>query len=223
MYSMMDLLRNSAAKQAAGPEPGDFKSLMRRSASEGKSRPESRPLIHLGTRPLETERLLLRPFVLEDVPDVLRNWASDPLVQAGYFEQVCETEDEVASLLKRYMAGYIHDDYYRWAVTLKETGEGLGQIGIFLVDTARNFGELEYCISRRFQNRGLATEAALAVIKFALEEVRFHRLQICHRENNQSSKRVIEKCGFVYEGTLREFYHFDDHYDDRLYYSIVGK
>lgn len=48
-----------------------------------------------------------------------------------------------------------------------------------------------------------------------------HKVQICHKSINISSKRVIEKCGCTYEGTLRDFFYEDGKYVDRLYYSIL--
>ena len=48
-----------------------------------------------------------------------------------------------------------------------------------------------------------------------------HKVQICHKSINIASRRVVEKCGFVYEGTLRDFFYIDGQYVDRLYYSIL--
>lgn len=178
-------------------------------------------LNHVGTKTIETERMILRSFHYLDNAAMLRNWVGDESLQAMYSEPAYKTEEEVNELLRTYINSYEKPDYYRWAVVLKENGECIGQIAFFLVDNKNNFCELEYCIGSKFQNRGLATEAAQAVIDFAFKEVDFHKVQICHRDNNSASKAVIKKCGFKYEGALRDFFYAGGSYEDRLYYSIL--
>lgn len=174
-----------------------------------------------GTETIETERLLLRKFSFSDSSDMLRYWAADERVQHSYCEPVYSTEEEVGKLLDKYISSYDSNDYYRWAVIEKESGCCIGQIAFFLVDCKNHFAEIEYCIGTDFQNRGYASEAAKAVIAFGFEKAELHKIQICHRSNNLPSKRVIEKCGFTYEGTLRDYFFIDGKYFDRLYYSIL--
>lgn len=180
-------------------------------------------LHHCGTQVIETERLCLRPFCDTDEADMLVHWVSDPLVQHMYAEPVYSTHEEVQGLLNRYIASYQKSDTYRWAIILRETGICIGQIAFFFVDSNNHFGEIEYCIGRAFQKQGLATEATKAVLAFGFEQIGFHKIQICHRATNPASRRVIEKCGFVYEGALRDFFYDreQDVYIDRLYYSLL--
>lgn len=58
-------------------------------------------------------------------------------------------------------------------------------------------------------------------MKFGYENINFHKIQICHKEGNIASQKVIEKCGFQYEGALRDFFYCDGKYLDRLYYSLL--
>ncbi|MBR6537936.1 MAG: GNAT family N-acetyltransferase [Lachnospiraceae bacterium] len=89
---------------------------------------------------------------------------------------------------------------YRWAIVLKETGE---------------------CIGSAFQCKGYATEATKAIIRFSFERMNLHKVQICTKEINIPSKRVIEKCGFIYEGMLRDYFYMNGEYVGRLYFSIL--
>ncbi|MCC8022988.1 MAG: GNAT family N-acetyltransferase, partial [Clostridiales bacterium] len=73
----------------------------------------------------------------------------------------------------------------------------------------------------KFQNQGYMTEAAQAVLRYGFERIHLHKVQACHKSINLPSKRVIEKCGFVYEGTLRDYFYMDGRYLDRLYYSML--
>lgn len=176
---------------------------------------------HIGTRSIETNRLLLRRFSFDDCGDMLKYWAADERIQKSYGEPVYSTEEEVMGLLEKYIGNYERNDCYRWAVIEKSSGCCIGQIAFFLVDSRNNFVEIEYCIGMDFQQKGYATESTRAVIKYGFEQAGFHKLQICCRSNNLPSKRVIEKCGFVYEGALRDYFYIDGKYYDRLYYSIL--
>ena len=176
---------------------------------------------HCGTRPIETQRLLLRRFTPQDCEAVFRNWASDEQVQSLYSEPVYETPEAVRGLLARYIAAYESDDVYRWAMIEKERGDCIGQIAFFLVDSKNRFAEIEYCVGRAFQNNGYATEATKALMAYGFEQIGLHKIQICTKTINAPSKRVIEKCGFTYEGTLRDYFYTDKGYIGRLYFSML--
>ena len=178
-------------------------------------------LTHVGTMQIETERLTLRKFKYTDDNNMLKYWISDPGIQSLYGEPVYSTKQEVNELLDKYISSYERDDYYRWAVIFKETDECIGQIAYFLVDNKNHFAEIEYCIGSLFQRKGLATEAAKAVIQFGFAKINLHKVQISHKSINYPSRKVIEKCGLIYEGTLRDYFYQDGEYMDRLYYSIL--
>lgn len=178
-------------------------------------------LTHVSTQAIETERLILRRFEYSDSTSMLRNWIADEKIQSLYSEPTYETEEAVTELLTKYITSYEKEDYYRWAIIDKETNECIGQIAYFLVDSKNHFAEIEYCIGSAFQCRGYATEATKAVIKYGFEKMNLHKVQICTKTINIPSKRVIEKCGFTYEGTLRDYFCMNGEYVGRLYFSIL--
>jgi len=178
-------------------------------------------LTHIGTQPIETERLLLRRFTQEDAASAWANWAGDETVQNWYGEPVYITIEETQGLLAKYIAGYENEDYYRWGVFEKTSGACIGQVAYFLVDTKNHFGEIEYCIGQAFQRRGYCAEAVRAIMAYGFEKVHFHKVQVCHVPANEGSRGVIRKCGFTYEGTLRDYFYGGGAYTDRLYYSML--
>lgn len=178
-------------------------------------------LTHCGTKELYTKRLYLRPFRFNDDEDMLQYWVSDPDIQRMYSEPVYATKEEVRGLLEQYVSSYAKDDYYRWAIIEQQSGICIGQIAFYLVDSTNHFCEIEYCIGSQFQRKGFATEATKTVVDFAFEQINAHKVQICHKEINLPSKGVIQKCGFTYEGTLRDYFCMDGVYVNRLYYSML--
>ena len=179
-------------------------------------------LTHTGTRSIETERLLLRRFEYSDIDSMLRNWIADEQTQWDYGEPSYTTPEAVRALFDtKYMASYPRADYYRWAVIEKASGECIGQIAFFSVDTDNEHGEIEYVIGPAFQGKGYATEMTRAVIAYGFEEIHFHRIEIDCRTANEASRRVIEKCGLTYEGVFRDFFWRKDHYEGRRVFSIL--
>jgi len=178
-------------------------------------------LTHNGTDTITTDRLILRRFEYSDDDSMLRNWIADEKIQSMYSEPVYSTKEEVKEMLDKYIGSYERPDYYRWAVIEKASGECIGQIAYFLVDSKNHFAEIEYCIGAEFQCRGYATEATKAVIAFGFDRINLHKVQICTKTINKPSRRVIEKCGFTYEGTLRDYFFMNGEYVGRHYFSIL--
>jgi [ribosomal protein S5]-alanine N-acetyltransferase len=178
-------------------------------------------LSNIGTETILTERTILRKFDYSDNSDMRKYWVGDSKIQSMYSEPVYTTESEVKELLSKIIESYENDHYYRWAIILKETNECIGQFAFFLVDQKNHFGEIEYCIGSKFQQKGLATEVTKAIMHFGFKRINLHKIQVCHKSNNEPSKNLIIKCGFKYEGTLRDFFHMDGTYVDRLYYSML--
>lgn len=178
-------------------------------------------LSHKGTQTIETERLILRPFLHTDHDDMLTYWVSDPKIQSPYCEPIYTTKEEVRGLLDKYIGSYENLDYYRWAIIEKESGICIGQIAIFLVDNKNHFCEIEYALGSKFHRKGYASEAVKSILNFSFNEVNFHKVQVCHNGDNIASQGVIRKCNFTYDGNLRDFFYMDGKYVDRLYYSML--
>ena len=79
-----------------------------------------------------------------------------------------------------------------------------------------------YVLARDFWGRGLMTEAAGAALRYGFEQMHLGVVSICHFDFNARSRRVIEKLGFTYEGTLRRAHVREDgRVCDELCYSMT--
>ena len=76
----------------------------------------------IGTKRLETGRLILRRFTVEDAEAMYRNWASDPEV-TRYLTWPCHASAEAtAALLETWVEKYQDGGYFQWAIEFKEAG-----------------------------------------------------------------------------------------------------
>ncbi len=132
-------------------------------------------LTHIGTNTIETERLTLRRFEYSDNEAMLKYWIADEKIQSLYSEPVYSTKEAVKELLDKYISSYERNDYYRWAIIEKNSGECIGQIAYFLVDSKNHFAEIEYCIGSNFQCKGYATEATKAIISYGFDRINLHK------------------------------------------------
>ncbi|ABK62230.1 MULTISPECIES: GNAT family N-acetyltransferase [Clostridium] len=175
-----------------------------------------------GTIILETERLILRKFEEDDAMDMYENWASDTEVTKYLTWETHRNVEDSKEIINLWIKDYHNKEVYQWAIQLKDSNEIIGSISLLNVDDHNENCELGYCIGRLFWNKGLVTEAALAVIEFAFNDVGFKRIAARHDIDNPASGRVMEKCGLKYEGTLRKILKNNKgQLVDCKYYSII--
>lgn len=158
-------------------------------------------LQHKGTVILETERLILRPFTMEDVQPMSHNWASDPEV-AKYLTWTAHTnEEETKFIVRSWVEEYARLDSYQWAIELKSLGQPIGSIAVIQVDESADMCEVGYCIGKTWWHQGIMTEALHRVMQFLFDEVKAKRICAKHATENPNSGKVMKKCGMKYEGT----------------------
>ena len=156
---------------------------------------------------IETERLILRDWNVDDVDD-LYEYAKNPNVgpHGGWKPHESKTESfEIMNTL-------FLNKYECWAIVYKENGKVIGSIG-YEEDVRRpeiNCKELGYAMSEDYWGKGIMTEAAKAVLNYGFNKMNLDMVSIYRNPQNHRSGRVIDKCGFTYEGTLRKAYKIYD-------------
>jgi [ribosomal protein S5]-alanine N-acetyltransferase len=143
---------------------------------------------------LETDRLLLREYVEEDAeaffklntdPDVLRFVPDKPLLNVEQARQI---------LIDHPIADYRKYGFGRGACILKSTGEQIGFAGLKYLE---ELGEVDvaYRLMPSYWGQGLATEAALASVRFGFADLDLKRIIGLVMPENIASVRVLEKIG----------------------------
>ena len=169
---------------------------------------------------LTTERLILRAMRHEDAADIQR--------LAGAYEVALNTftvphpyPDGVA---EQWIAGseqrFAKSEVLTLAITLRETGELVGVIGLRFRPRHDN-AEMGYWVGVPYWGRGYTTEAARAMLQWGFEERKLKRIFGRHFARNPASGRVLQKIGMQYEGTLRAHTKKWGEYQDLVLYAML--
>jgi RimJ/RimL family protein N-acetyltransferase len=163
-------------------------------------------------RVIETPRLVLRPFTLEDL-DEFALLCADPDVMR-YIANGEPQSRECAEIRFNALIKHWNDHGFGpFALTAKSSSEFAGFCGLQYLDDTREI-EVGYRLAKRFWGMGLATEAAKASLRFGFEELRLDRLVAVVQPENVASCGVVEKIGLRY---LRDARFYDT---DVRYYAI---
>ncbi len=153
----------------------------------------------------ETERLVLRPYVDDDLAILTRLHGDPEVTRWLYWDP--RGIDEVRPVLARKVAELTlagDGDAISLAVDLRETGETIGDAIVILTSAAHEQAEVGYLIDPARQGHGYATETAKALLEIALGDVQLHRACGRIEPRNVASGRVLERAGMRHEATLRE-------------------
>ncbi len=149
---------------------------------------------------LETERLILRPLVETDAESIFE-YAKDPEVGpvAGWpaHQSVQESRDVIREVLSGPRC---------YGLCLKSDNRAIGAIELILNGhTALTYRddecELGYWIGKPFWGNGYMPEAGKCLIQYGFEKLGMRRIWCSYFDGNEKSKRVQEKCGFIYNKT----------------------
>ena len=181
-------------------------------------------LCHQGTMILETRRLLLRPFVLEDADAMFRNWASNPEVTKYLTWPPHDRVDITKAILSQWIESYQNKDFYQWAIVLKDQSPSpIGSISVVNQNDRVKKAEIGYCIGSPWWHQGITSEALKAVMDFLFDQVGANRVEARHDPRNPHSGNVMKKCGMKYEGTFRQSDLNNQGLCDACHYALLAE
>ena len=164
---------------------------------------------------LESERLVLRPFSMDDVNEVFL-YASDAQV-TKYLTWSSHTDiTQTEKIVKEVFMG--KPGVY--AIELKSEQKCIGCIDLRLCpehDKA-SFG---YVLNRKYWNQGYMSEALKLILNLSFTKLELNRVESTHYVGNEGSGRVMEKCGMKYEGKGLQEVKIKGNYYDVIHYAIL--
>ena len=156
----------------------------------------------LGTKTLETERLILRKYRIEDALDMYNNWGTDPNCNIYLPWDNHKNIEETKEIITEWINSY-KEDKFQWIIELKEEGIAIGGINVVKISKSNNICEVGYCIGSKFWGKGYTTEALKKVLEYLFLECNFSLIEAEHHKSNIASGKVMLKSGMIKDGELR--------------------
>lgn len=177
-------------------------------------------LRHTGTNRIETPRLILRKFKLDDGEIMFKNWANDERVTKYLSWEPHQSLKLTNELLETWCAHY-DKNTYNYAIVLKEIGEIIGSVSAVKIDEEANAFTFGYCIGHDYWGREIVPEAMSAVFSVWFNEVGAERIIGSHVVENLPSGRVMQKLGMRKIGVEKGTIGLDSHEVDCTVYEIT--
>lgn len=151
---------------------------------------------------IKTDRLILRKLAVSDCFDMydyaklkdvteFLTWSPHPDLEY--------TKSYLKSLNHHYKAG----SFYDWAIVLADEEKMIGTCGFTRFHLVNNSAEIGYVINPQYRGRGIAVEAAEAVLEYGFNTLGLNRIEARYMKGNTASRRVMEKLGMTFEGINR--------------------
>lgn len=146
------------------------------------------------------DKVVLRTPEVEDIHVLLR-WINDREVGQYLMPHFPFSHTEERDWLERVS----RSETDRVLLIQARDGQPIGVIGLHRIDHTRRQAELGIFIGEKeYWGRGYGTDAIRTLLRFAFQEMNFHRIYLRVNADNERAQRCYRKCGFVHEGTLRE-------------------
>lgn len=174
---------------------------------------------------IETERLILREFTVNDVEE-LHSICSQPYIlkwMPDWKRTVAERMEWISWVQNNYLKATKNAARIMLAVTLKSSKQLIGMIGIGNKEEVNNEIEIAYFISEKYCSNGYISEASKAMIEWAFTNLKLDYLIAIVEPDNIPSQRVVEKCGFTKLDTKMILNSGDTEEKPFYYYRIYNK
>lgn len=152
----------------------------------------------LRTPRIETDRLLLREVLIDDVNLIFDCWMQDEDV-SKYMCWKASSDIEKAKKFINYELNQIDNNQWkRWIIVLKDTLEIIGTCLVFFNDDENNW-DISYNLGKKYWGKGYISEAMKKVMNYAINELGMTECIAVHAKENPVSGKVITRLGFSFE------------------------
>jgi len=169
---------------------------------------------------LETQRLLLRRFTLDDVDDMLILRTDD--VAMKYIQKPKQTRNDILKMLAAIEDGLNNNTAIGWGICLKNNNRIIGSIGYHNIYKDCYRAEIGYMILPEFWRQGYTNEAIKATVNYAFQQMKLHSIEAKIHPDNIASAAILKKNDFVKEAYFKENYFLEGKFYDTEVYSLLG-
>ena len=174
------------------------------------------------TKTITTERLILRkPQPSDETAQFAMH--SDPEVMRYFSEPPWEDSSRAARQIAEDIAAFEKEEFFRFAIELKATGEYLGSCSLFSEHRQNRRAEIGDALARPHWGKGYMQEALSALLEYAFIERDLNRLEADIDPLNTASASALERQGFKQEGFLPERWIVGGQVSDTALYGLLRR
>ena len=171
---------------------------------------------------LETERLLLREFVIGDAEELFKI-RSDERVMKYFDRDPHKSVAESELMIEKMIETYNNKAGINWIIINKDSLSVIGYIGYWRLIRENLRAEVGYAMKPEYWGNGYMQEALNKVIKFGFKEFCLHSIEGNVNPHNLNSIKLLEKFGFKREAYFKEDYFYNGKFLDTAIYSLLEK
>jgi ribosomal-protein-alanine N-acetyltransferase len=135
----------------------------------------------------------------------------------GAYDTLSEAEDEI----KWFLSLLDEEQGVRWIIADSTNDKYIGDVGIFNYNPDQNRIEIGFKLKRDYWNKGIMSSCIKQVLDFGFNDMKVNRIEALIDKRNPACKNTLKKCGFSYEGLLREYELENEEYVDLEMHSIL--
>ena len=171
---------------------------------------------------LETDRCILRPITMDDASALFKMMSDEHIIRyLGRLPMV--SMDEAVERVLIYLKGFEEQGNITWMICWRDSGEVIGLCTVFNLLKSHYRAELGYMLLPAWWRQGIMSEVVPLVLKWGFEVMQLHSFMANIDPENEASRRLLEKHGFVQEAYFREdFYHpLHQKFTDTVILSLI--
>lgn len=176
-------------------------------------------MFHLD-QPITTSRLIIRPFTPADEDDMF-DFESRDDVARYLFNEPRTRADNAEELAKRVTQTKLENDGDTLLLAVDYNGTVIGYVLLTLLSRDNSQGEFGYVFHPEYQGKGLASEAAVEILRLGFETLNLHRIIGRCDPRNDASARLMERLGLRKEAHFRELEIFKGEWGDEFTFAML--
>ena len=171
---------------------------------------------------LETERLILREHSLTDA-ETLYAMRTNETVMKYIDRERPKNLMEIKTFITTFNEGFENGKNLAWVMALKERpNHMIGSIGYWQIDQANHRAEIGYMLHPDYWRKGIISEGLKTTIDFGFNEMNLHTIKANINVENEASRQILIKHGFVKEAHFKQDYYFREQFLDTEVYGLLN-
>src|SRR6478609_7466537 len=170
---------------------------------------------------LETPRLKLRQVRNSDAPEILF-FRSDATIMRYLDREKLQTLADAETYIAGLDQAIAENNGINWGICPQNSDKLIGTIGLWRFIKPNHRGEIGYSLHPDLWGQGLMREALQIVLNYGFEKLNLHSVEANINPENNASRKLLEKLGFVQEAHFKEDYYFQGKFLDSVIFSLLN-